>query len=333
MEKISIIIPCYNEENTIKKTFKKLEEVKKLDFNSIEFEYIFVNDGSKDYTLGEIKQIAEKNINVKYISISKNLTYPPELLHQMHGVVKSSAYDSCGVKIIDKTSKYKIRKMLAKWFSKVINKMSGASIVDGATDYRMYTRKMADVIANLPEGNKYLKGISNIVGYETKWIDYNLLEEVEDEKKIVLNKVIKKTWNNVMSFSTSPIMIAAIIGIIMCIGSIICGIGSLIKTYYFGSETSGWTSIMFAITFIGGMQFFIISVCCKYIANVCLEIRKRPSYIIDEIDVEVKEIKLPEVKKEVKKQVVITDSLKKDIIKNIVKKDDVKKLVKSNISK
>lgn len=309
MEKISLVVPCFNEEESIKIYYHKLEEIKEKDFKNIEleFEYVFVNDGSTDNTLKEIKEITKINNNVKYISFSKNfgkeaamysglknatgdyvtvmdvdLQDPPELLKQMYDILKTKEYDSVGTKRVTRKGEPIIRSFFAKMFYRVINKISNVEMVDGARDYRLFTRQMLDSILELEEYNRYSKGLFSFVGYNTKWIEFENVERVTGTTKWSFFKLFKYALEGIIAFSTTPLIISSLVGMFLCIASFILGMFYLIRTIIYGNDVSGWTSLICITSFIGGIQLFFLGIIGQYMAKMYLEVKKRPIYFVKE---------------------------------------------------
>lgn len=308
MEKISIIVPCYNEEKTIPIFYKEIIKIAKK-LNKYNFEYIFIDDGSKDNTLNVIKEINKKDKNVRYISLSRNfgkeaammagleastgdyvaimdvdLQDPPSLLPEMLNSIKNEGYDSVGTRRITRKGEPPIRSFFARLFYKIINKMSKIEMVDGARDYRLMKRKMVNSIISLKEYNRYSKGLFSYVGFKTKWIEYENIKRVAGETKWSFWKLFVYAIEGIVSFTTTPLYIASIIGVLFCIMSFIATIIIFIKTLIFHDPVSGWPSLACIITFIGGVQLFCMGIMGQYLAKTYLETKKRPIYIISETE-------------------------------------------------
>ena len=305
MEKISIVIPCYNEEECIKIYYEKMEEVvSKL---PTEFEYVFVNDGSQDKTLALMKELASLNSNVRYISFSRNfgkeaaiyaglkeakgdyvglmdvdLQDPPSLLLDMYKGIKEEGYDCVASRRVTRKGEPVIRSFFARCFYKIINKMSKYEMVDGARDYRLMTRQMVDSVISLGEYNRYSKGLFSFVGFDTKWIEYENVKRVAGETKWSFWKLFKYALEGIIAFSTAPLSFASIMGLLFCILSLIFIIVIIIKTLIFGDPTSGWPSMVCIILFVSGIQLFCMGIIGQYLAKTYLETKKRPIYIIKE---------------------------------------------------
>ena len=312
MEKISVVVSCYNEEKALPLFYEEMERVRKQDFENIaEFEYIFVNDGSKDKTLEIMKSLRKKDSKVRYVSFSRNfgkeaamlagldasvgdyvavmdadLQDPPALLRQMYDAIKNENYDAVGTRRVTRKGEPPIRSFFARIFYKIINKMSDIEMVDGARDYRLMKRQVVDSIISLREYNRYSKGLFSFVGYNTKWIEYENVERVAVETKWSFWKLFKYAIEGITAFSTTPLIISSVIGIVFCIVAFLAIILIIIKTLVFGDPTSGWPSLACIIVFVSGVQLFSIGIIGQYLSKTYLEVKKRPIYIIKETEKE-----------------------------------------------
>lgn len=306
MEKISVVIPCYNEEKAIpifyKEMNKVMDKMKKLDF-----ELIFVDDGSSDSTLEVCKNLAKEDKRVKFLSFSRNfgkeagiyaglnkstgdyvtlmdvdLQDPPELLPKMYNLIKEEGYDSVGTRRVTRKGEPPIRSFFARCFYKLINKMSKTEMVDGARDYRLMTRQMVNSILEMKEYNRYSKGLFSFVGYKTKWIEYENRERVAGETKWSFWKLVIYALDGIIAFSTTPLWIAAIIGLLFCLVSFIAILIIVIKTLVFGDPVGGWPSMVCIIFFVSGIQLFCVGIIGAYLSKTYLETKHRPIYIIKE---------------------------------------------------
>ena len=310
MEKISVIVSCYNEEQALPLFYEEMERVRKQDFDGIaEFEYIFVNDGSKDNTLKEIKELREKDKKVRYISFSRNfgkeaamlagleasegdyvtlmdadLQDPPSLLRKMYNAIKEEGYDCVGTRRVTRKGEPPIRSFFARMFYKIINKMSSIEMVDGARDYRLMKRKVVDAIISLKEYNRYSKGLFSFVGFDTKWIEYENVERVAGETKWSFWKLFKYAIEGITAFSTTPLILSSLIGIIFCILSFVAIIFIIVRTLVNGDPTAGWPSLVCIIVFVSGVQLFSIGIIGQYLSKTYLEVKNRPIYIIKETE-------------------------------------------------
>lgn len=308
MEKISIIVPCYNEEEALPLFYKEINKVSET--MDEEFEFIFVNDGSKDKTLEVIKNLSTLDKRCKYINFSRNfgkesamyaglelstgdyitlmdadLQDPPSLLPKMLKLIKEEGYDSVGTRRVTRKGEPPIRSFFARMFYKIINKMSKVEMVDGARDYRLMTRQMTDAIINLKEYNRYSKGLFSFVGFNTKWLEYENVQRVAGETKWSFWKLFLYAIDGIVAFTTAPLTIAAIMGLIFCLIAFIMIIVIIVKTIAFGDPTSGWPSLACIIFLVSGVQLFALGIIGQYLSKTYLETKKRPIYIIKETNI------------------------------------------------
>ena len=305
MEKISIIVPCYNEEKAIPLFYKELQKNLKDFPKTVNFEILFVNDGSKDNTLKTIKDLAKKDDQVKYISFSRNfgkeaaiyaglekatgdyvtlmdadLQDPPSLLKEMYTWVTKEGYDAVGTRRSTRKGEPFIRSIFAKLFYKLINKMTSIEMVDGARDYVFMTRPVVDAIISLKEYNRYTKGLFSFVGFNVKWLEYKNIERVAGETKWSFWKLTKYALEAITAFSTTPLVIASVIGLLFCFISFLLILVIIGKTIIFGDPTSGWPSLVCIIFMLSGIQLFFLGIIGQYLAKTYLEVKQRPIYII-----------------------------------------------------
>ena len=310
MEKISVVVSCYNEEKALPLFYEEMERVRKQDFDGIaEFEYIFVNDGSKDKTLEIMKSLRAKDSKVRYVSFSRNfgkeaamlagleaatgdyvtlmdadLQDPPTLLKQMYDAIINEGYDAVGTRRVTRKGEPPIRSFFARMFYKIINKMSDIEMVDGARDYRLMKRQVVDAIISLKEYNRYSKGLFSFVGFDTKWIEYENVERVAGETKWSFWKLFKYAIEGITAFSTTPLIFSSIVGLIFCLVAFIAIIFIIVKTLVYGDPTAGWPSMACIIVFVSGIQLFTIGIIGQYLSKTYLEVKKRPIYIIKETE-------------------------------------------------
>lgn len=310
MKKLSVIVPCFNEEESIPYFY---EEIKKVTNSmNVKLELIFVDDGSRDKTLEVVKKLTEDKV-VKYISFSRNfgkeaamyaglnmctgdyvtimdadLQHPPELLPEMLRIIEEENYDCVATKSINKKGYYFFRKIFTRCFYKIIEKMSNTKMVPGANDYRLMTRQMVNSIISVKEYNRYSKGIFSFVGYKTKWIEFEVQERKAGTTKWNFWKLFSYALDGIVGFSTAPLTLSAIIGLFFCIVSFIMIIVIIIKTLIFGDPTSGWPSLVCIIFFVSGVQLLCIGVIGEYLAKIYLEVKGRPIYIVKESNVDKK---------------------------------------------
>lgn len=307
-KKISVVVPCYNEEQAIPYFYEEITKISKK-MKNLDFEYIFVNDGSKDKTLEILKEYAKKDKKVRYISFSRNfgkeaamiagleyskgdyvtimdadLQDPPALLEEMYRLITEEGYDCVGTRRVTRKGEPPIRSFFARMFYKIINKMSKTEMVDGARDYRLMTRQVVDAIISMKEYNRYSKGIFSFVGFNTKWLEYENIERVAGETKWSFWKLFVYALEGITAFSTVPLIFSAILGFIFCIISFIMILVIIIKTLAFGDPVSGWPSLVCIIFFLSGIQLFSMGVIGQYLSKTYLETKNRPIYIVKETE-------------------------------------------------
>lgn len=304
---LSIIVPCYNEEEMIPIFFEALEQVTL----PIKREYIFVNDGSSDSSLKEMKKLYEKNNGkVRYLSFSRNfgkeagiyaglnaalgdyvvlmdvdLQDPPELLPEMYQILTNNDEVDCvGTRRTTRKGEPIIRSFFAKTFYKIINKISETEIVDGARDYRMMKRDMLDSILELTEYNRFSKGIFSWVGYNTEYIEFENREREQGETTWSFWGLLKYSIDGIISFSTFPLTVVSLVGIIIFLISILLAIIFAVRKLIFDDPVQGWTSLIVIILGLGGIQTFALGIIGHYLGKTFLETKKRPSFIIKETE-------------------------------------------------
>lgn len=308
MEKISVIVPCYNEEESMPLFYDEICKVAES-FKHVDFEFIFVNDGSRDKTLSIARDLSKKDKRVRYISFSRNfgkeaailagleysvgdyvaimdadLQDPPSLLHEMYDGIKNEGYDCVATRRVSRKGEPPIRSFFAKCYYKLINKISKTEIVDGARDYRLMSRQMVDSILELKEYNRFSKGIFSWVGYETKWLEYKNVERVAGTTKWSFWKLFLYSLESIVAFSTVPLAIASIMGLLFFLVSVIMIIFIIVKTLTIGDPVAGWPSLVCIIFFVSGVQLFSIGVIGQYLSKLYLEVKNRPVYIVKETE-------------------------------------------------
>ena len=308
MEKITVIVPCYNEEAALPIFYEEIEKISK-EMKNVDFEYLFVNDGSKDKTLDILRELSKKDKKVRYISFSRNfgkeaamyaglenatgdyvtlmdadLQDPPSLLPEMYRLIKEEGYDSVGTRRVTRKGEPPIRSFFARMFYKIINRMSKIEMVDGARDYRLMTKQVVDSIVSLGEYNRYSKGLFSFVGFNTKWIEFENVERVAGETKWSFWKLFVYALEGIVAFSTAPLAISAVVGIIFCLISFIAVIFIIVKTIAFGDPVSGWPSMVCIMFFLSGIQLFCTGIIGQYLSKTYLETKKRPIYIVKETE-------------------------------------------------
>ena len=303
--KLSIIVPCYNEEESIPLFYN--ETIQVLHSINISYEILFINDGSKDNTLSILKEIANKDENVKYFSFSRNfgkeaamyagfynakgdfvavmdadLQDPPNLIPRMLKILEEDGYDSVATRRITRSGEPPIRSWFAKKFYSIINKISDADIVDGARDFRLMRADMVKAIISMSEQNRFSKGIFGWIGFHTYWLPYENIERVAGETKWNFLKLFFYAVEGIINFSEVPLSLASCFGIIMTITSVIAIVSLIIRKLSFGDPVAGWASIICTILLVGGIQLFCLGIIGQYLAKAYTEVKKRPHYIIAE---------------------------------------------------
>ena len=305
---LSVIVPCYNEQESLPYFYKEIKKMEK-EMDYVDFEYIFVNDGSKDKTLDILRDFAKKDKKVRYVSFSRNfgkeaamlagldyskgdyvtlmdadLQDPPHLLIDMYKGITEEGFDCVGTRRVTRKGEPVIRSFFARMFYKIINKMSKVEMVDGARDFRLMTRQMVDSILSLKEYNRYSKGLFSFVGYKTKWLEYENVQRVAGSTKWSFWKLLIYAFEGIIAFSTTPLMIAALVGIIFFIVSFIMIIVIIVRTLTFGDPVSGWPSLVCIIFFVSGVQLFCLGIIGAYLSKTYLETKNRPVYIVKETE-------------------------------------------------
>jgi glycosyltransferase involved in cell wall biosynthesis len=310
MKKISVVVPCYNEEESLPLFYEEMCRVESIMKKEL-FELIFVDDGSSDNTLNVIEELAKKDKQVKYLSFSRNfgkeaailagldassgdyvtlmdadLQDPPAMLPEMLEIIENEGYDSVGTRRVTRKGEPVIRSFFARMFYKIINKMSNVEMVDGARDYRLMTRQMVDSILSLREYNRYSKGLFSFVGFKTKWLEYENVERVAGATKWSFFKLFKYAIEGIVAFSTIPLIISTFLGLVMCLVAFIAMIAIIVKTLAFGDPTTGWPSLACIILFASGIILFSLGIIGEYLSKIYLEIKQRPIYIIKNSNME-----------------------------------------------
>ncbi|MCR5629329.1 glycosyltransferase family 2 protein [Eubacterium sp.] len=307
--KITAVVPCYNEQEALPYFYD--EATKVLSGMDVEYELLFVNDGSKDGTLSKLKELAGKDEHVKYISFSRNfgkeaamyagfcnakgdyvavmdadLQDPPSLLPEMVKILKTGEYDSVATRRETRKGEPPIRSFFARKFYKIINKISDADVVDGARDFRLMKREMVDAIVSMSEYNRFSKGIFGWIGFRTYWLPFENVERVAGTTKWNFWGLFKYALDGIINFSNAPLSIASLFGIMMTFVSFILMIFVFVRRLVFGDPVAGWASLVCIIVFIGGMQLFCLGIIGQYISKIYMETKNRPHYIAAETNVE-----------------------------------------------
>ena len=300
----SCIVPCFNEEEVIPLYYEEMQKVRKQEEGKIDFEIIFIDDGSKDKTLEVIKKLSEQDECIHYVSFSRNfgkeaamyagfehangeyvvtmdvdLQDPPDLIPEMIRCIEEEGYDSVATRRVTRKGEPPIRSFFARRFYGLINKISDADIVDGARDFRMMKRDMVNAILSMPEYNRFTKGIFGWVGFKTKWIEFENVERAAGETKWSFWKLFRYALEGIIAFSTVPLTIVSLIGVVVCIIAFLFLLFVVIRAVIFGDPVAGWPSLICVISFLSGIQLLGIGVVGMYLSKTYLETKKRPIYI------------------------------------------------------
>lgn len=303
MSKISIVVPCYNEEEAVPIFCEEINNIL-IDF---EYEIIFVDDGSTDNTLKILRERAKENNLIKYISFSRNfgkeaamlaglekangdylvimdvdLQDPPRLIPVMYEILQDEEFDCVRTRRTTRKGEPIIRSFFANMFYKLINKFSKVKIVNGARDFIMMKRSMVDAILKLPEYNRFSKGLFSWVGFNTKWLEYENEKRSAGKTKWSFWKLFLYSIEGIVAFTTAPLAIATVMGLLFCMIALLLIIFILIKTIVWGDPTSGWPSLVCIISLIGGIQLFCLGIMGEYLSKLYLECKNRPIYITRE---------------------------------------------------
>lgn len=313
LKTVELVVPCYNEGEMVPIFYKTASEiVSKIEGYS--FSFIFIDDGSKDNTLAEIKKLALDHSNVKYISFSRNfgkeagmlaglkattadrvaiidadLQHPPELIEKMLYAIDVEGYDSCSARRVSREGEPKIRSFFSRMFYKLINKMSEVEIIDGAVDFRMMTRQMVDAIVAMPEVNRFSKGIFCWVGFNTKWIEFKNVERIAGESRWSFWSLFRYAIDGIVAFTTFPLRLATIIGSCVSLSAFVYLIVELIKTLVTGIDQPGYASTIIILLFIGGVIIMALGIIGEYLARMYTETKRRPVFITRETNIVEKE--------------------------------------------
>lgn len=311
-EKISIIVPCYNEEESLPIFYKEIDKISK-EMKVVDFEFLFINDGSRDKTLNILREMAKKDKRVRYISFSRNfgkeagmwaglenatgdfvaimdadMQDPPSKVKEMYDILsKDKEYDCVGLYTVDHKDYSFFRRICTNIWYKLISKISDNRQVPGVRDFRLMRRQMVDAILEMKEYNRYTKGIFSFVGFNTKWLEFKTGDRVAGTSKFNFWKLFKYALEGIVSFSTAPLVLSAIIGVIFCFIAFIAILVIIIKTLAFGDPVSGWPSLACIVIFVSGVQLFFLGVIGMYLSKTYLEVKNRPIYIVKETEKDV----------------------------------------------
>lgn len=307
MSMLSVVVPCYNEEETVEDFYNEL--LKNEAFfakRDVELEILYVDDGSRDHTVKEIKKLREKDERVHLVSFSRNfgkeaamyaglekshgdyivimdvdLQDPPSLLPEMFGYLEEG-YDSVATRRVSRKGEPPVRSFFARLFYRLMKKISKTEIMDGARDYRLMTRQMVDAILAMPEYNRFTKGIFGWVGFQTKWLEYENIERRKGETKWNFWKLFLYSLDGITAFSTVPLMLASLMGVLFCILAFVFILFIIVRKLLFGDPVSGWPSLVCIISLVGGVQLFCTGIVGQYLAKTYMEVKNRPIYLVKE---------------------------------------------------
>ncbi len=305
MPKVSIVVPCYNEQESLPLFYTEAEAV--LRETDCDCEFIFVDDGSSDGTLAFLRQLAAQDTHVTYLSFSRNfgkeaamyaglcsadgdyvavmdadLQDPPSLLPQMIALLQSGEYDSVATRRKNRKGEPPVRSWFARRFYHLINRISDTDMVDGARDFRLMRREMVDAIVSMSEYNRFSKGIFGWVGFRTCWLSFDNVERAAGQTKWSFWKLLKYAVDGIINFSQAPLSIASWGGMLMTLVSFLLLVFIVVRRLLFGDPVAGWASTICVIIFIGGLQLFCLGIMGQYIAKTYMETKRRPHFIIAE---------------------------------------------------
>ena len=305
---LTIVVPCYNEQESLPLFYQAIGDLEKEGkLQSVELEFVFVDDGSRDKTLEVCRGLSEQDARVHYVSFSRNfgkeagiyaglekskgdyvvimdadLQDPPAMLPEMLEYIQSGEYECVATRRVDRKGEPPIRSWFARKFYKLMNRISNADIVDGARDYQMMTRKVVDAILSMKEYNRFSKGIFGWVGFKRKWLEFENVERIAGETKWSFWKLFIYAIDGIVAFSTTPLIMASIFGLIMCLVAFIFIIIIIVRTMIFGDPTSGWPSMVCIILLVSGIQLLCMGILGEYLAKAYLETKNRPIYLVQE---------------------------------------------------
>lgn len=308
MKLLSVIVPCYNEEENVPYFYEELmKQQALLRERDIELELIYVDDGSKDRTVEEVKKLHEKDARVHMVSFSRNfgkeagiyaglqkaagdyvvlmdadLQDPPSLLPEMLHYLEEKDYDSVATRRVTRKGEPVIRSFFARRFYALMKRISQTEIVDGARDYRLMKRRVVDAILSMPEYNRFTKGIFGWVGFKTKWLEYENIERTKGETKWNFWKLFLYSLDGILAFSTMPLAFVSVIGLIFCLLAFILILFTIVRTAVFGDPTSGWPSLVCIISLISGVQLLCLGIVGQYLSKMYMEVKNRPIYLVRE---------------------------------------------------
>ena len=307
MKLLSVIVPCYNEEESVGLFY---EELTKNDpyfaQKEIELELLYIDDGSADRTVEEVRKLRDRDERVHRVSFSRNfgkeaamfagmehskgdyvvimdvdLQDPPSLLPRMLEGIEAG-YDSVATRRVSRKGEPPVRSFFARMFYRLMKKISKTEIMDGARDYRLMTRQMVNAILSMKEYNRFTKGIFGWVGFRTKWLEYENVERTKGETKWNFWKLFVYSLDGITAFSTIPLMIASVAGVLFCFLAFVMIVFIIVRKLVFGDPVSGWPSLVCIMLFLSGVQFFCTGILGQYLAKTYMEVKRRPIYLVKE---------------------------------------------------
>ena len=309
MEKISLIVPCYNEEEVLPLFYQEVTRVADT-MGEYDFEFLFVDDGSRDGTMQVVKGFARTDERVKYVSFSRNfgkeaamyagfsrasgdyvavmdadLQDPPGLLPEMMDAIKNEGYDSVATRRVTRKGEPPIRSFFARRFYKLMRRISKTEMVDGARDYRLMTRQFVNALLEMGEYNRFSKGLYGWVGFNTKWLEYENVERAAGETKWSFWKLLRYSIEGIVAFSAAPLAIAAVTGMVCFLLAFLFIVFIIVRTLMFGDPVAGWPSLVCIILLIGGLQLLSIGILGEYLSKTYLEVKNRPIFICKESNI------------------------------------------------
>ncbi len=309
---ISVIVPCYNEEEVLPLFYAEITKISAemmQQHPQLRFEYLFIDDGSKDHTLRDLRALSQKDKRVRYISFSRNfgkeagiyaglqnakgdycvvmdadLQHPPAFLPTMYEAVASGEYDCATTRRVSRKGESKVRSWFARMFYRIMNKISQTEIVDGAQDFRFMTRQMVDAVLSMSEYNRFSKGIFSWVGFRVKYLEYENVERAAGTTAWSFWGLFRYSIEGIIGFSTAPLAVSVFLGLISCVIAVIIIIVTIIKTLAFGEEVTGFPTLLCSIFFMGGLQLFCTGILGTYLSKTYLEVKNRPIYLVRETE-------------------------------------------------
>lgn len=306
-DKISIVVPCYNEEAVLLNFYNEITRVMSEEVDCEDYEVVFVDDGSKDRTYEIIKQFSKEDTHIEYVSFSRNfgkesgmyaglkyadgdytviidadLQHPPRYISHMYKEIKTGDYDMIATRRSSRANESKFRSFCSKTFYKFMNKISGIDMGNNAMDYRMFNKKAKDAVVNLTEYNRFSKGIFEWIGFRTKWLEIEIDDRAAGVSKWSFRKLLAYSIEGCVAFSTMPLHISSAFGLLFCLIAFIMIVVMVVETLIFGASGTGFATIICVILLIGGIQLFCIGILGQYLAKDYLENKKRPVFLVQD---------------------------------------------------